>query len=459
MGYSSILTSPIRFLSFRGPNMKSMTIAFPFWGRVLLLAGVCGLVLGCCLLVWRYAERPTTLTLAVGSLDGEAGRTASIIASHFAGKKSSIRLNITRFDDVVGSGKAFAEGKADLAVIRADVGDLSAARSVAVLTKGVAMLLAPPESRISSVEGLRGRTVGVVGGEVNHRLVQVLTKQYDLGRANVTFKDVAIGDARRAIEAKEIGAVLVVVPLTEKYLTYVRGLFKGAPVLIPIDAAGAIADTDGAYESFDIPKGTLRGAPPVPNDDVTTLRVGYYLVANKKLHSGLVANLTAMVISARRDLVASQPQLSGVAAANTDPDAYIPVHPGAAAYYNGTEQSFMDKYGDDIYLAPMILGALASILAAAWRFLGIRTPDHRSVALTSVDAIRRRIRDAGSEAELSAIEDEVDDLLNLHLAAAIRGDDNALDAPTLLSAAQRLDNLIHHRRTAVAGGHFKSGSL
>jgi len=439
--------------------MKSMTIAFPFWGRVLLVAGLFGLALGGCLLAWRYIERPTTLTLAVGSLDGEAGRTASIIASHFTDKKSSIRLNIERFDDVVASGKAFAEGKADLAVIRADVGDLSAARSVAVLTKGVAMLLAPPGSRITSVEGLRGRTVGVVGGEVNHRLLQALTKQYDLGRANITFKDVAITDARRAIEAKEVGAVLVVVPLTEKYLTYVRGLFKGAPVLIPIDAAGAISDADGAYESFDIPKGTLRGAPPVPDDDVTTLRVGYYLVANKKLHTGLVANLTAMVISARRDLVASQPQLSGVAAANTDPDAYIPVHPGAAAYYNGTEQSFMDKYGDDIYLTPMILGAVASVLAAAWRFLGIRTPDHRSVALTSVDAIRRRIREAGSEAELGAIEDEIDELLNLHLTAAIRGDENALDAPTLLSATQRLDNLIHHRRAVFASNHFISGPV
>ena len=439
--------------------MKSMTIAFPFWGRVLLLAGLFGLVLGAGLLAWRYVERPTTLTLAVGSLDGEAGRTASIIASHFADKKSSIRLNIERFDDVVASGKAFAEGKADLAVIRADVGDLSAARSVAVLTKGVAMLLAPPGSRITSVEGLRGRTVGVVGGEVNHRLVQALTRQYDLGRANVTFKDVAISDARRAIEAKEVGAILVVVPLTEKYLTYVRGLFKGAPVLIPIDAAGAIGDTDGAYESFDIPKGTLRGAPPVPDDDVTTLRVGYYLVANKKLHSGVVANLTGMVISARRDLVASQPQLSGVAAADTDPDAFIPVHPGAAAYYNGTEQSFMDKYGDDIYLAPMILGALASVLAAAWRFLGIRAPDHRSIALTSVDAIRRKIRGAGSEAELAAIEDEIDDLINAHLAAAIQGDENALDATTLLTAAQRLDNLIHHRRTVFASGHFPSSPV
>ena len=82
---------------------------------------------------------------------------------------------------------------------------------------------------------------------------------------------------------------MLVVPLTDKYLSFVKGLFReganSSPVLIPIDSAGAIADVKGPYESFDIPKGTLRGAPPVPDDDVTTLRVGYYLVANRHLNS------------------------------------------------------------------------------------------------------------------------------------------------------------------------------
>jgi hypothetical protein len=30
-------------------------------------------------------------------------------------------------------------------------------------------------------------------------------------------------------------------------------------------------------------------------------------------------------------------------------------------------------YGDAIYLTPMVLGAMASIFAAAWRFLGARS--------------------------------------------------------------------------------------
>ncbi|WP_299813954.1 hypothetical protein [Tardiphaga sp.] len=64
-------------------------------------------------------------------------------------------------------------------------------------------------------------------------------------------------------------------PLTQKYLTLVRGFFqqspKLSPVLISIDSAGAIAEAERAYESYDLPKGTLRGAPPVPDDDLTTI--------------------------------------------------------------------------------------------------------------------------------------------------------------------------------------------
>jgi len=62
------------------------------------------------------------------------------------------------------------------------------------------------------------------------------------------------------------------------------------PVLIPIDSAAAIADANRAYQSLDVPKGTVRAAPPVPDDDLTTLRTSLYLVANKKLSNDLATN-------------------------------------------------------------------------------------------------------------------------------------------------------------------------
>src|SRR4029079_8167877 len=155
----------------------------------------------------------------------------------------------------------------------------------------------------------------------------------------------------------------------------------------PVESAGAIADVDGAYERFEIPQGTLRGNPPVPDADLTTPRVGYYLVAKKQLDPDVITALTQALINVRNDLVRDQPLLAGLAAPDTDPDAYIPVHPGAAAYYNGTQQSFMDKWSNWIYLTPMVLGAMASIAAAAWRFLGIERPVPEEVVMKTLFAL------------------------------------------------------------------------
>jgi TRAP-type uncharacterized transport system substrate-binding protein len=429
--------------------MKAFHIALPFWVRIVLLAGVFCIVAGAGLISYRLYLRPTTLTVAVGSLDGEAKQIAAVIASRLATVDSPIRLRIENSGSVLDAARAFAGGTADLAVVRADVVDRQQARTVALTAHGVAMIVAPPGSALTSIARLRGHTVGVVGGEINSGIVEALKKEYDLGRANVVFKDIAPADARRVLQAKEVAALLVVAPLTEKHLSFVKGLFpegaNSSPVLIPIDSAGAIADIKGPYESFDIPKGTLRGAPPVPDDDVTTLRVGYYLVANRHLSSIVVADLAKKVMSVRRDLVSEQPLLSGIAAPDTDADAYLSVHPGAAAFYNGTQESFMDRYGNAIYLTPMALGAIASVFAAAWRFLGVRSSETTQTALHALCVLPVRIRKAGDEAELTAIEEEVDIMLRAQLAKADR-DEAASDIQAMIAAAHRIDHLIHQRR-------------
>ena len=433
--------------------MKDLQIALPLWVRAILLAGVFCLLAGAALVSYRYYMRPTTLTVAVGSFDGQAQKIASIVAGRLATSDSPVRLKVDNSGNALDAAKAFAADTADLAVVRADAGDLSQARTVALTAHGVVMIVAPPGSPITSIAKLRDHTVGVVGGEINHGIVEVLRKEYDLGRANVVFKDIAPADARRAVQAKEVSVLLLVVPLTEKYLSFVKSLFRegpnSSPVLIPIDAAGAIADIKGPYESFDIPKGTLRGEPPIPEDDVTTLRVGYYLVANKRLKSGLIADLTKKLMAVRRDLVSEQPLLTGLAAPDLDPDAFLSVHPGAAAYYNGTQVSFMDKYGDAIYLTPMVLGGLASVFAAAWRFLGVRSEQTTQTTLDALCGLPGRIRKIDNEAELAAIEDDVDAVLRAQLLKSAAQEEGASDATVLIAAAYRIDNLIHHRRTLL----------
>jgi TRAP-type uncharacterized transport system substrate-binding protein len=428
------------------------SLKLPLWLRCILLVGVIGLASGASLLAYRYYTRPVTLSVAVGSVDGEAAKAMSAIASRLVETNAPVRLKVIDSGTALDAANAFSAGKADLAVVRGDAGDLSQARAVVVVSHVVVLIVAPPGSTIDSIDKLKGRRVGVIGGDVNAKLIDVLSKAYGLDRAKV-FKDLALPDVRQALQSKEVGALLITMPLAEKYLSLLRGFFqqgpKSLPVLVPIESAGAIAEAERAYESFDVPKGTLRGSPPVPEDDLTTLRTSLYLVANKKLGSDLVTRLTLAIMSVRRDLMREQPIFAQITSPSTDQDAYLPLHPGAAAVYNSTQQSFMDEYGNWIYLTPMILGAIATALAAAWKFLGLgRAAD--AGPLDSLYALGRRIRKAGTEAELSDIEEEIDGILTAQRAKSAAGDESAVDDATLNVVAHRLESLIHDRRAMLA---------
>ena len=426
----------------------------PSWLRMVLVAGVVVLVTGAALFGYRWYSRPTTLTIAVGSLDGEATKLMSALASRLAASNAPVRLKLVETPSALEAADMFSSSKTDLAVVRGDVGDLSQAQAIIVLARAVVLLVAPPGSSIADIAGLKRLTVGVVGGEMNRKVVTALTEEYDLGRANVSFRNLMPAETRRALEAKEVRAVLIVVPLAEKYLALLRGFFlqnpKIAPVLIPIDAAGAIAQKNRAYESFDVPKGTLRGSPPIPSDDLTTLRVSFYVVAGKQLDNDLAGALAEALMKARRDLLGELPMLAQITAPSTDSDAYLPVHPGAAAFYNGTQESFLDQWGNAIFLAPMIFGALVSVAAAAWKFLREGEPRKSEQALDALYALGRRIRSAEGEPELSEIEREIDKVLQMQREKAAEGDENALDVTTLNVAAHRLQSLVHDRRTLLA---------
>jgi TRAP-type uncharacterized transport system substrate-binding protein len=430
-----------------------MSFQLPAWLKIVAVGVVTALAIGVGVFAYRYFSNPVTLTVAAGSVDGYAAQIMSSIAGRLTATGSTIRLKVVSVDSALDAAKAFSAGKVDLAIIRADVGNLSEARTVVVAAHGVVLIMVPPGSSIDSIDALADKTVGVVGGEPNHAVVEAIKQEYGLASKKVVFKDLALADVPQALHSKQVNAVLFVVPPTGKYLSIVRtavpGNGKNKPLLIAIENAGAIAQVAGAYESFDLPKGTLWGSPPVPDDDLTTLRVPFYLIANKKLDDNVVADLTRAIMNARRELIGEFPLLAQMGAPSTDKDAYIPIHPGAAAYYGDTQQSFLDKYSNQLYYGPMALGAIASGLIASWKFLGLGGRGPAS-PLDPLYALARRIRESKSEDELVAIEDEIDTILQAELAKTAKGDDTATDPGILSLAAHRLEYLIHYRRTMLA---------
>ena len=150
----------------------------PRWLRVTLILGIVVLACGGGFYAYRYFNHPTTLTVAVGSADGETVRLMSTIATRLASTNAPVRLQVVDKGNAVDAAKAFSGGQADLAVLRADVGDLSSAETVVVVTRAVALIVAPSGSSITEMDDLKGKTIGVVGGEVNKNLIEAAVSQY-----------------------------------------------------------------------------------------------------------------------------------------------------------------------------------------------------------------------------------------------------------------------------------------
>ena len=100
-----------------------VSLKLPLWLRFVLLVGIVGLVSGASLIAYRYYTRPVTLSVAVGSIDGEAAKAMSAIASRLVSTNAPVRLKVIDSGTALGAAKAFSDGKADLAVVRGDVGE------------------------------------------------------------------------------------------------------------------------------------------------------------------------------------------------------------------------------------------------------------------------------------------------------------------------------------------------
>ena len=84
-----------------------VSLKLPLWLRFILLLGLAALASGASLLAYRYYTRPTTLSVAVGSIDGEAAKAMSALASELVSTNAPVRLKVIDSGTSLEAAKAF----------------------------------------------------------------------------------------------------------------------------------------------------------------------------------------------------------------------------------------------------------------------------------------------------------------------------------------------------------------
>lgn len=413
-----------------------------------------------------YLLRPTTLRIAVGPSASSDLQVVQALAQNFAQQGAAVRLSVLQSAGPADSIRLLASGEADLAVARTDEEMPDGTYSVAILRKDVVVLWAAAnpgkgtahrsaKSKVKAIGDLPGHRIGVVGRtDLNVTLLQIILKESGVDADKVAVVQFNADQINDMLKDASLDAFMIVAPLDGKLASdaiAATARLRGEPTLLPIDVSEAIAARHPRYESEEIPGGSITTSPARPDDTVETVSIAHLIVAPKSLSDVTVGALTRQIFTAKPSLAREIKSAAKIEKPDTDKDAALPAHPGAAAYIDGTERTFMDKYSDYIWGVVLLFSVLGSATAAIRHF--IRRDERKLNVLHRerlVEAIAK-VRKVQSIEELDAMQVAADAILRETLDCY---DDGAIEESDLAAYGLVLEQFHHavsDRRAALGG--------
>jgi len=409
---------------------------------------------------YYFAMRPVALRIAVGPPNSDDLKVVQALTQAFAQNHNYVRLRPVPTEGAAESAQALGDSKVDLAIIRGDLNVPKNAQAVATLRKNVAVLWVPAgktqgskgkkADKITKISQLAGHKLGVIGRTpANVNLLKVILQQYGVDPEKVQIIQFPVTEAIEAIKSQKADAYLAAGPVNSKITTeaVAASTRNGeGPTFLAIDSADAIAQNHSEYEAADIPAGAFGGAPNRPEDEVKTISFNHHIVARKGLSDSTISAFTHQLFAVRQQLLSEFPLGAKIETPDTDKDAAIPVHPGAAAFVDGEEKTFLDRYSDYIWWGLMGLSAMGSV--GAW-FAGYLKKDERSTNTSLRERLLDMItiaRKSDSTEELDKLQSEADDILRRTLACFEDGaiEDGALTAFNI--ALEQFHNAVADRK-------------
>jgi TRAP transporter TAXI family solute receptor len=422
----------------------------------LLLLLAAGLILfGAAAGALYYVLQPVTLRIAVGPPGSDDHKLIQAMAEAFARDRSGVRLSPITSASAVESLGLLGASKADLAVARADLEMPRDAETVAIVRKNFVVLWSPsglpakgskkqPAPKIKAIDDLAGHRVGVIGRtQANVALLRVILTESGVDPGKVAVTQFGTDQIKELASDTTINAFMAVGPLDSKITSEALAATahaRGEPKFLAVDVSDAIALKHPLYESEEIPGSVFSASPAWPDDKIDTVSVNHVIVARKALSETTVAAFARQLFTVRHSLAKDAPGAAHIKKPDTDKDAELPVHRGAAAYLDGNERTFLDKYSDYFWFTILVLSGLGS--AGAWlrHFWRRDEREENTVQRDKVLDLISRVRTAETPDVVLAMEREVDRVLRETLAAY---DDGAIEEEDLSAFGLVLEQFHH----------------
>jgi TRAP-type uncharacterized transport system substrate-binding protein len=387
------------------------------------------------------------------------------MAQTFARDHSPVRLTLSNTPGTAESIALFTSGKTDLAVARGDLNLPANAESVAILRKNVVVLWAPsgiapkgskktPVPKIKTLDELAGHKVGVVGRtQANVKLLHTILTEAGIKDDKVTVVQFGTNQLAEMARDQSIDAFMTVGPLNSKITVdaiNATATARGEPKFLPIEVSETIAKKHPIYESEEIPGSIFASSPARPEDKVETVSVNHLIIAPKALADTTVGAIARQIFTQRQQLARELPSASQIEKPDTDKDAALPAHAGAAAYIDGNERTFLERYTDYIWGLILVVSGLGS----AWAWLQHywkrdereQYYEHRDNLLDLIS----KVRAAETPEELAKMQGAADALLREALDCYEDGAIEDGDLSAIGLALEQFHHAVVDRRAMIA---------
>jgi hypothetical protein len=325
--------------------------------KALLLAAVTmAMVVGGGL--YAVAEGGKTIRIGTGSTGGTYFPVGGMIANAISNPPGSLACDLGGSCGVPGliagavstQGSVanvigVANGTLDLALSQADVayaaffgkgvfaetGPLDNLRSIANLFPESVHLMVRRDSGIVSVADLKGKRVNLGEPESGTRVVaEIILKAYGVTEKDITAHYEKLGKAGDMLAADELDAVFMVGGDPMQGIVLTAELTNIDLLLISGPVAETIIESHPFFSTFVIPDGTYQGV-----GNIETLSVGAQLVVAESMDADLVYGITRALWNPanRRVLDSGHPNGQRIQLKSALDGIAIPLHPGAARYY------------------------------------------------------------------------------------------------------------------------------
>jgi TRAP-type uncharacterized transport system substrate-binding protein len=356
-----------------------------------------------------------TLIFAVGDANGPEARFAAKFAAVLQNNNARLRVKIVHNADNAKALTEFDRRQADLAVLRTDAKVPPRARALALLEHDVLLLISPGSKKIKSLAELRKKKIAVLAdGDNNAAFVRNFLEIYDSSDAGSRVQmapphstlDKLFGSA--GYDAVIAIAHASAIVKDKSYEQYAK---QGGFTLNAIDESKALARRNPGISEETLTTGMLSSAPVIPDDVLDTIGLQWLLVVQSRMSSATAEELAQAIYENKAELALQDGFASKIEPVDTDKDAFIVAHQGAAEYINDDTKSFIERYSDILYLGAGALSVIGSIFVGLYTKVTRIAPKKASELAAAILNIGGRIEQATSLDALEVLQDELETIL------------------------------------------------